>query len=579
MKTATFLMLLITAMALSIAPSMSFAGQAPDTIVVAAMPPGNLNAVITAAAVRDTIPPNTVFVLQQTGTYDTTYYISATITVAGNIKIIGKLNPTTGHPPVIAPFIAADGSSPYTLFNPMGFDTLDVEGVYLMGTRTDNSSTTGIAFGAGGDSVTFILNHDVIENIGGSGTPNIINTWGQQHVSIYSTNCEYRNNQDAVPQNPGIGWVDPGTYPCDVAKFVDNTFFIFGGTILGSAGWIGDFDFEHNTVVFTTKGGIETMEQLWNAKIENNIFYSVNSTGLDTGHVNESSTWNANFYGPPAIIELDTLSTLKSAPFNITEAERTITVTNNAYFWPATIVNNWTALNQRAVTTGYGEIVPTVWETSVVPSMFTNKTLWPGINVSGNDSTDPGFATPMIQQAADSMALFVDTCWSQGSGAAFSPYWNAQTDPINWSLVPSSWKGWGLGGYPVPENLAYSNTALQSAGSDGKALGDLNWFPSQLATGIKPTYNPVPTKFALSNNYPNPFNPSTSIQVSLSHAGVMSLTIYNALGQVIQVVDQGNKPAGQYNYSVSMDRFASGVYFYTLRQGTNSITKKMLLLK
>jgi ribulose bisphosphate carboxylase small subunit len=59
----------------------------------------------------------------------------------------------------------------------------------------------------------------------------------------------------------------------------------------------------------------------------------------------------------------------------------------------------------------------------------------------------------------------------------------------------------------------------------------------------------------------------------------MSLTVYTVLGQVVQVVDQGYKPAGEYIYNVNMDRFASGVYFYTLRQGTNSITKKMLLLK
>ena len=59
----------------------------------------------------------------------------------------------------------------------------------------------------------------------------------------------------------------------------------------------------------------------------------------------------------------------------------------------------------------------------------------------------------------------------------------------------------------------------------------------------------------------------------------MSLTIYNLLGQVVQVVDQGNKQAGEYVYNVNMDKFVSGVYFYTLRQGNNSISKKMLLVK
>jgi hypothetical protein len=102
-----------------------------------------------------------------------------------------------------------------------------------------------------------------------------------------------------------------------------------------------------------------------------------------------------------------------------------------------------------------------------------------------------------------------------------------------------------------------------------------NWHP----TAVKSITNPVPTAFDLSQNYPNPFNPSTTIQVTLSQAGQISLTIYNVLGQVMQVVDQGHKAAGEYSYTVNMDRFASGVYFYTLQQGVNSITKKMVLLK
>jgi hypothetical protein len=45
------------------------------------------------------------------------------------------------------------------------------------------------------------------------------------------------------------------------------------------------------------------------------------------------------------------------------------------------------------------------------------------------------------------------------------------------------------------------------------------------------------------------------------------------------VVDAGNREAGQYVFDVNLNDVASGIYFYTLRQGTNSITKKMMLLK
>lgn len=100
-------------------------------------------------------------------------------------------------------------------------------------------------------------------------------------------------------------------------------------------------------------------------------------------------------------------------------------------------------------------------------------------------------------------------------------------------------------------------------------------------TGLLSVLSPagVPRKFALEQNFPNPFNPSTEITFSLEHPGDVSLDIYNILGQLVNRVAGGYKSAGKYSYDVNMDSFASGVYFYTLRQGANAITRKMLLLK
>lgn len=89
----------------------------------------------------------------------------------------------------------------------------------------------------------------------------------------------------------------------------------------------------------------------------------------------------------------------------------------------------------------------------------------------------------------------------------------------------------------------------------------------------------VPEKFDLSNNYPNPFNPSTSIDVSLQESGIMSLQIFNVLGELVKLVDEGYKAAGVYSYKINMNNFASGLYLYRLQQGSNVITKKMMLLK
>ena len=134
-----------------------------------------------------------------------------------------------------------------------------------------------------------------------------------------------------------------------------------------------------------------------------------------------------------------------------------------------------------------------------------------------------------------------------------------------------------------------SSPFYHSSAMDGYAVRFAETFgasertPKRLKIGQEAAYvdtgDPVPEGFNLSQNYPNPFNPTTSIKVSLEHAGVMSLTISNVLGQLVKVVDEGYKAAGTYEYNVSMDQFASGVYFYSLQQGPNLITKKMLLLK
>ncbi len=89
----------------------------------------------------------------------------------------------------------------------------------------------------------------------------------------------------------------------------------------------------------------------------------------------------------------------------------------------------------------------------------------------------------------------------------------------------------------------------------------------------------LPKSVQLMQNFPDPFNPSTTIDVDLSRNGMMSLKIYNVLGQLVKVVDSGYKEAGEYRYSIDMNNCASGVYIYTLRQGANVMTKKMLLLR
>jgi len=90
----------------------------------------------------------------------------------------------------------------------------------------------------------------------------------------------------------------------------------------------------------------------------------------------------------------------------------------------------------------------------------------------------------------------------------------------------------------------------------------------------------VPAKFGLSNNYPNPFNPSTNINFEIAQSGNISLKIYNIMGQLVKtVIDKVYKSKGSYSYLVTMNDLSSGVYFYSLIQGNHRITKRMVFLK
>lgn len=83
----------------------------------------------------------------------------------------------------------------------------------------------------------------------------------------------------------------------------------------------------------------------------------------------------------------------------------------------------------------------------------------------------------------------------------------------------------------------------------------------------------------MDRNYPNPFNPSTTIKYGLPKEAQVQIEVYNVLGQrVTLLVDQSMK-AGNYEAVFNADKYASGVYFYVMRAGDKQFKEKMLLLK
>ncbi|MCU0407258.1 MAG: immune inhibitor A [Ignavibacteriaceae bacterium] len=89
--------------------------------------------------------------------------------------------------------------------------------------------------------------------------------------------------------------------------------------------------------------------------------------------------------------------------------------------------------------------------------------------------------------------------------------------------------------------------------------------------------------YALEQNYPNPFNPSTVINYSIPAAGQVNLTVYNLLGSEVTVLVNEYKEAGNYSIEFSTEdlknSLGSGVYIYTLKAGSFTQTRKMVVIK
>ncbi len=163
--------------------------------------------------------------------------------------------------------------------------------------------------------------------------------------------------------------------------------------------------------------------------------------------------------------------------------------------------------------------------------------------------------------------------------------------------------------YPQPEATC---TPLIGVAQDGTLLG---WFALDASEGLYPSnYNntgseqttfiidapascegevmvnvwyenlcveaeELPASFSLAQNHPNPFNPATTIEFSLSEASEASLTVFDMTGREVATLANGMLERGTHAVTFDATGLASGVYFYTLRANGVQETRKMALLK
>lgn len=587
--------------------------MAQDTVNVA---PGT--GTIAAAVAADTVggashfPANRVYKLTRGGNY----YFNGAITTNGfPLRIVGGGAPINAANDPGPAFIQATnpGAGPDNLINAYG--DLTLKNVWITSYAQGNANQWQ-NLSENSPNTTIIIDGCIFDY--SQGVTLIIQT---THIKKYSsTNTIYRNQT-----SPSQWWCGRPNYfnSCAVdTVWVENNTFVNEGFSFQEQDYGNTFFWwNHNTLVNTAKFAMLN-EQWHTAYVANSIFYNSHFTGERLKQDAPGQDPNGRLYG--AVMDIDTLLFKKGSDTNVTDPNQKRIIENGRFIKLAYNANYREPYYQTFYTqynTDKHAVLPTIpggtpgVDTALMAEPFVNLfTL--GLFSDGKhtnmsmkhnmDTYNPGFVQAPTN--SDSIKAFlhsqfygtgvnVDWSWDGGSGATYKQYlfpWNTTNAGLMWR---------------VPENLSYSNAAMKTFGTGGYPVGDLNWFPTQkaawLAAGgsaadmtalnaltagadpllsVQPVPGAAPARFELEANYPNPFNPSTTIKYSLSATSNVKLVVYDVLGREVRTLVNGNMPAG--SQSVQWDgrdakgnTVGSGVYFYKLTAGSFVSTKKMMMLK
>lgn len=518
---------------------------------------GFLNEIIEADTLGDGSQAHDVYRLT---TVNRTYTFNGPIVSKSDIQIIGVPDASTGRPPCIQPAVLADFTIPTTFLIISGAGAnVRLEHLYLLAYATDNTvHGDGVAISVTADDVRL-----TVEN-------NVFDGWQTFGIGYNGNWCDFFINDNTFrnfvhPNQHYLGEVIRNTWPgeayTDTLVMKRNTMLCVNGYAAAPVTKYYEtyFEFSDNTVLYTFKNPFFIFN-VTDAKINNNIFYGTYAGGVDQA---ENPWWDNlwfpdSSYGVIALQPLDSANAAIFAPehvgkedlIELADAKRTVEVNGNSYFWPQALKDSWTSWNN----TQENKIITADFMNERTITMFGDNTKWPGLSDANNVNVDPGFMTALDDDIlngsdVDGSIGLLKYFEQVRSGTASVDYWGyAYTtvgEEANW--VPT---------WPLPE--------------------------SQYVTSLEDEVSKLntPRQFALKQNYPNPFNPATNIEFSLDKAQQVNLEIYNISGQLVKtVLHNSYKQSGTHHVVIDMAGFSSGVYYYRLISKTNTVTKKMTLIK
>jgi hypothetical protein len=188
-----------------------------------------------------------------------------------------------------------------------------------------------------------------------------------------------------------------------------------------------------------------------------------------------------------------------------------------------------------------------------------------GIYLSTDDGVTWTYAGPFSIKVNSLLTnggyLFAGT---DGHGVLLSSNSGASWETMNTGLADSS-----------ISSIVVHGTSL-FAGTYGSGV----WRrPISEMTAVETNKDNSPTEFALEQNFPNPFNPGTTFRYLIPIQSKVVIKVYDILGNEVATLLDEEKSVGTYELTWNAEQLPSGVYFYQLRAGDFTQTKKMILLR
>jgi sugar lactone lactonase YvrE len=153
-----------------------------------------------------------------------------------------------------------------------------------------------------------------------------------------------------------------------------------------------------------------------------------------------------------------------------------------------------------------------------------------------------------------------------------------KVDDNNWIVI--AFKN-GNGTTTNPNNYSFAdNISSLNANKLSYRLRQIDFNGQSQFSSVVLVDNTIPVNYTVSQNFPNPFNPSTIIKYQVPQNSFVSLRVYNSLGQEAATLVNGMANAGNYEVHFNASNLSSGVYYYIIKAGDNFVQiKKMILIK